>query len=49
LFNFDKFKSGGLHEKQAVETLRPSQHFLEDRGKPGTVAVLLASSQANKG
>jgi hypothetical protein len=34
--NFDKFKSGWLDEKHAVETwnLEPSQHLLKDRGKP---------------
>jgi hypothetical protein len=31
------FKSRGLHEKHAIVTwtLEPSQHLLEDRGKPG--------------
>jgi hypothetical protein len=34
--NFDEFKSGGLHEKHAVQlgTWEPSQHLLKDRGKP---------------
>jgi hypothetical protein len=32
--NSDEFKSGGLHEKRSVATWEPSQHLLEDRGKP---------------
>jgi hypothetical protein len=32
--NNNEFKSGGLHEKHAVATWEPSQHSLEDRGKP---------------
>jgi hypothetical protein len=33
-FNLGEFKSRGLHEKHAVVTWEPSQHLLEDRGKP---------------
>jgi hypothetical protein len=34
--NFYEFKIGGLHEKHAVQfgIWEPSQHLLEDRGKP---------------
>jgi hypothetical protein len=31
--NFEKIKSGGQHEKQ-LGTWEPSQHLLENRGKP---------------
>jgi hypothetical protein len=54
-------KSGGLHEKHAVATwnLEPSQHLLEDRGKPRkavsrwpvagpSVRVLITSQQSGK-
>jgi hypothetical protein len=35
-FNFDEFKSEGLHEKQQQQlgTWEPSQHLFKDRGKP---------------
>jgi hypothetical protein len=57
-----KFKSGGLHEKHAVATLeswKPSQHSLLDKGKPRktcaevagrrTFRILTSSQQSSKG
>ena len=37
-----KFKSGGLHEKNVVETWEPSQHSLIDIGKPRKTCVEVA-------
>jgi hypothetical protein len=37
--------SGGLHENHAITTWEPSQHFLEDRGKPSKTCVEICRSQ----
>jgi hypothetical protein len=34
-----KFKLGGLHERHAVATWKPSQHSLLDTGKPRKTCV----------
>jgi hypothetical protein len=56
-FNFGEYKLGELHEKHALAlgTWEPSQHLLEDRGKPRKLRDmprgpyrLLASYPANK-
>jgi len=38
----NKFKPGGLHEKNVVATWEPSQHLLMDTGKPSETCVEVA-------